>query len=348
MPGAPIRLGELASRLGRTVEGDAGFEVSGAAALDAAGPQDLGFVASPRFAEVLAGSSVGAVILPPDVDGGGRPTIRSPNPRLDFARAVRWILPEVRPPQGVHPTACVAPDAEIDPSASVGPGVAIGAGCRVGARSVLHANVTLYHDVAIGEDCSVHAGVVLREGTRVGDRVVLQPGAVIGGDGFGYAFNEERKLENFPHRGAVVIGDDAEIGANATIDRGALADTRIGSGAKIDNLVVIAHGCDIGDDVAIVAQSGVAGSVTIGPRCLLMAQTGVIDHVTLGADVFVGVRGGVHGDVPEGARLGGVFPAVELRLAERMNAALRRLPQVLVRLRAVERKVGLRPRRRKS
>jgi UDP-3-O-[3-hydroxymyristoyl] glucosamine N-acyltransferase len=214
-----MRLGELASRLGRPVEGDADFEVRGAAALESAGPADLCFVASARYAALLDKSGAGAAILPPDVERGSRPAIRSPRPRLDFARALRVLMPEPIAEPGVHPDASVAPDARIDPTASVGARAVVGARSQVGPRSVLHPNATLYEDVEIGADCRIHAGVVLREGTLLGDRVILQPGVMIGGDGFGYESGGERHFETVPQVGRVVIEDDVEIGASTTVDR---------------------------------------------------------------------------------------------------------------------------------
>jgi UDP-3-O-[3-hydroxymyristoyl] glucosamine N-acyltransferase len=338
--GAPIRLGEIAARLGRPVEGDADFEVSGVAALASAGRTDLSFVTSSQFAEHWGQSGAGAAILPPEVERGTRSAIRSPQPRLDFARAVRMIHPEPAAEPGVHPTASIAEDATIDPAASVGAQVAVGARSRVGPGSVLHANVTVYPDVVIGAECRIHAGVVLREGTEIGDRVILQPGATIGGDGFGYEFGEGRQLEKVPQIGRVVIEDDVEIGANTTIDRAALGDTRIRAGAKIDNLVMIAHGCEIGSDAAIIAQTGIAGGTKVGARAILMAQAGVNGHIEIGANAFIGPRGGITEDVPEGARMGGFVPAMEYRTAGRVMVALRKVPEMLRRLRALERRVG--------
>ncbi|UCE87039.1 MAG: UDP-3-O-(3-hydroxymyristoyl)glucosamine N-acyltransferase, partial [Deltaproteobacteria bacterium] len=321
MARAPIRLGEIAERLGRPIEGDAGFAVSGVAALDSAGPSDLCFVSSPRFAAQLEKSAAGAVILPPDLERGTRPAIRSPQPRLDFARAVRILHPEPVPPPGVHPSASLADGADVDPTASVGAHVALGARSRVGPRSVLYANVTVYDDVRIGADCRIHAGVVLREGTAIGDRVILQPGAAIGGDGFGYEFVEGRRLEKVPQIGRVVIEDDVEIGANTTVDRAALGETRIRRGAKIDNLVMIAHGCDIGSDATIIAQCGIAGGTKVGPNAIVMAQAGINGHIEIGAGAFVGPQAGVTEDLPPGARVGGFVPAMEYPGAARVMVA---------------------------
>ncbi len=336
-----IRLGDLAAELGRAVEGDADVWITGVAALEQAGPFDLAYARSERFAEALRASRAGALIAVPGLDAGGRPTLRSPNPGLDFARAARRIAPPGAAEPGVHPSACLDPTAWVDPSAALGPGCSVGARVRVGARSVLHARVTLYADVEIGADCQIHAGCVLREGTLLGARVVLQPGAVLGGDGFGYAMDEEGRLETLPRLGRVVVEDDVEIGANTTVDRGSLGETRIGKGAKIDNLVQVAHNVTIGENSVVVAQVGIAGSTSVGRGALLMAQAGIKDHVRIGERAFVGPKSGVRGDVADGERVMG-SPHRELRAFQRSWAALARLPSLLRRVRALEQRLGTR------
>ncbi len=340
----PIRLGELAARLGRSVEGDAGFLVRDVAALTDAGAEALAFVRSPRYAEAWARSGAGAGILPAGVDAASRPVIRSPRPDLDFARAVGWIAPPPAPAAGIHASAVVAEDARVDASACVGPGVVVGPRSRVGPRSVLHPGVILYEDVEVGADCTLHAGAVVREETQLGDRVVLQPGVVLGGDGFGYTFGEGGERVKIPQVGRVVVEDDVEIGANTTVDRATLGETRIGRGTKIDNLVMIAHNCRLGEDVIVVAQSGLAGSTTVGRRAMLMAQMGTAGQLEIGEGAFVGGRAGVHKDVAAGARIWG-WPQMEERAWHRSVAALARLPDALRRLRALERRLGVGARR---
>jgi UDP-3-O-[3-hydroxymyristoyl] glucosamine N-acyltransferase len=337
----PTALRELAARLGRELSGDGTRVVRGVAALESAGPDDLAFVRGPRYAEALAASRAGFAIAPPSVDTGERPAIRSPRPDFDFARAVALLYEPERPPAGVHPTAVVAPDAVVDASASVGPYVVVGPRCRVGARSVLHAHVVLYPEVRIGADCELHAGCVLREETELGDRVLVHPGAAIGADGFGYTFDERRRPIKIPQIGRVVIEDDAEIGALTAIDRATLGVTRIGRNAKIDDLCVVAHNCDVGADVILVGQSGLAGSTVVEDGAILMGQTGTTGHLRIGARAFLAGRTAVHKDVPPGARLFGA-PAMPERAWHRTMAALARLPDALRRLRAVERRLGIR------
>jgi UDP-3-O-[3-hydroxymyristoyl] glucosamine N-acyltransferase len=340
--GRPIRLGALAGQLGRALEGDPDFEVRGVASLESAGPGDLVFVRSARHAAAFHESRAGAAIVPPDLDAGGRAVIRSPQPSLDFARAVALVVPAVRPPAGVHPSAVVDASAEVDRSAAIGPLCVVGARSAVGARAVLHARVTLYPDVRVGADCILHAGVVLREGTELGLRVILQPGVVLGGDGFGYQGNERGSLEKVPQVGRVVVEDDVEIGANTTVDRATLDETRIGRGVKIDNLVQVGHNCRIGAGSVVVAQSGLAGSTVLGRNVVMMAQSGTAGQLQVGDGAFVAGRAGVTGDVEPGARVYG-FPPMEKGAWHRTMAALARLPAALRRLRAVERRLGIDP-----
>jgi UDP-3-O-[3-hydroxymyristoyl] glucosamine N-acyltransferase len=342
-----IRLADLAAELGREVEGDAEVWIDGVAPLRTAGPGDLSFVRGTQFAQQLAATRAGAVIAPLELDSGGRPTIRSPNPGLDFARAARRIAPQDRPPPGVHPAASIADGARVDPTASIGPACSVGPGCSVGPRSALIANVALYADVRVGADCTLHAGCVLREGTVIGDRVILHPGVVLGADGFGYVRDADGGYEKAPQLGRVVLADDVEVGANSSIDRGTLGDTSIGCGVKIDNLVQIGHNCELGENVIIVGQAGLAGSTVVERGAIIMAQAGTAGHLTIGEGAFVGPQSGVHKDVAAGVRVLG-SPQREERLFHRLMASLSRLPDLIQRVRAIEHRLGLRDRPRDS
>lgn len=335
---APVRLGDLAARLGRQVSGDPEICLMGVASLKSAVAGDLSFVRSPRYVEEMKRSKASALIIHESVECDTHAVIRSSNPALDFARAVQILLPGPRPAVGVHPQASVAASAAVHPTACVGAGARIGANCRIGAGTILHANVTLYDDVVIGENCLLHSGVIVRERSELGNRVILQPGVVVGGDGFGYTMNETGDFEKIPHVGRVVIEDDVEIGANSTIDRGALDETRIGRNVKIDNLVTVAHNCEIGEGSIIVAQSGLAGSTLVGKRVIMMAQAGAAGHLRIGDGAFLGVRTGVVRDVEPGARIWG-FPALDQGVWHRAMISLARLPEAMRRLRALEKRV---------
>jgi len=333
-----IRLGDLAETLGLSAEGDAELWIEGVAPLESAGPADLSFVRSSAYAESLASSRAGALVALRGLDVGGRPALRSDDPSRDFYRAARLLAPEPAPAPGVHPSAVVAEDAKIDPSASIGPGCSVGAGAVVGARSRLHAGVVLYPGARLGADCVLHARCVIAAASVLGDRVWLHPGVVVGGEGFGYVGARGGGLERAHHVGRVVIEDDVEIGANSTVDRGTLGDTLIGRGSKIDNLVQIGHNCRIGERVVIVAQAGIAGSTEVGDDAVILAQAGVAGHLRVGPRALVGPQCGVHKDVPAGARVLGSPQRVELRY-HREVAALGRLPDLLRRVRAIERRL---------
>lgn len=335
-----MRLRELAEKLGLELHGDGDVELRGAGPLDGAGPSDLAFVRSEVWAKLLGTTRAAAVIVPPGVAPGGLPALVSPNPGLDFARAVALLLPPLRPAAGIHTSASVDPTAEVDPTASVGPLCSVGAGAHIGPRSVLHAGVHVYPEVRIGADCTIHAGCVVRERSELGDRVSLQPGVSLGGDGFGYAIDASGRPQKIPQVGRVVVEDDVEIGANTTVDRATLGETRIRRGAKLDNLVMIAHNCDVGEESVIVAQAGVAGSTTLGRGTLMMAQAGIAGHVKIGERAFLAARAGVHRDVEAGARVYGA-PVMEERRWHRVMSALTRLPEALRRLRTVEKRLGI-------
>lgn len=337
----PTSLRELATALGREVEGDAGFRVGAVAALPDAGPADLAFVRSAAFGRVLAASRAGALIAPPGIDTDGRPTVRSPHPDLDFARALALLVEHETLAPGIDARAVVAPDAQIDPSAHVAALAVVGARARIGPRTVIHPHVVLYPRTKVGADCVLHAGCVVREDVEIGDRVVLHPGAVLGADGFGYALDEAGRPTKVPQLGRVVLEDDVEIGANATIDRATLGETRVRRNAKIDNLVVVSHNCDIGEDVLVAAQSGLAGSTRVGRGAILMGQTASAGHLTIGAASFLGARAALHKDLPAGSRVWGA-PALEERRWHKSMAVFARLPDLMRRLRVIERRLGLR------
>ncbi len=334
----PIRLAELASHLGRSVEGDADLEITGFASLGAAGPQDLVFVRDATHVAALARSAARAVVTTAAIDVSGRSAIRSDEPAHDFSQLISAFAPVARPAAGIAPGAYVATSARVDPSASIAAGASIGPDCTIGPRTVVAANVSLAAAVEIGGDCWIHAGVVVREQTRVGDRVVLQPGVVLGADGFGYVPDSEGRPRAMAQRGCVVIEDDVEIGANTTVDRATLDETRIRRGAKIDNQVQIAHNCDIGENALIVAQTGLSGGTVVGRGAIVMAGVGTTGHLRIGAGAFIAARAGLHHDVPDGARMYGA-PAVEERGWHRTVAALRRLPELVKRVRRLERRL---------
>jgi UDP-3-O-[3-hydroxymyristoyl] glucosamine N-acyltransferase len=250
---------------------------------------------------------------------------------------LRLFHPEPPEAPGIHATAAVGEGARVDPTASVGPHAVIEAGAVIGARSRVGALSFVGAGVVIGEDVVLYPRVVVRDGVRVGHRVIVHPGAVLGADGFGYAFDgaAHRKI---PQVGGLRVGDDVEIGANATIDRGTLGDTVIGRGSKIDNLVQVGHNCQVGEHVILVAQVGVSGSCRIGSRAVLAGQVGIVDHVTVGEGAILTAQSGVAGDVPAGEVWSGSpsRPSMETR---RIWAAESMLPDLIRKVRALEKRV---------
>jgi len=338
----PALLSELAAGLGRVVDidGEGDPRIEGVASLDHAGPGDLAHIRTRVHLEAARSCRASAFVAPAGLDVDARPIVRAERPDLDFARLVSRLMgPPPAPLEGPHGAPLVAADASVAADARLGPGCVVSARARVGSRTLLHPGVVVYPDVEIGDDCTLHAGVVLREGTRMGDRVVVHPGAVLGGDGFGYTGDEAGELFKIPQVGIVVIEDDVEIGAGTTIDRATLDETRVRRGARIDNLVQVAHNCDVGEGAILAAQVGHSGSVRIGARAVLMGQVGVADHIEIGAGAFAAARSGIMRDVPAGARVYGA-PALEEKAWHRVTASLTRLPEALRRLRRLERRAS--------
>lgn len=339
-----VRLAELAAFLAAPLDGSGAagpfgeVEISGFASVMRASADELVFVRDESIAALLGQSNARAVIAPVGIDVGGRPVLRSAQPARDFSRLIDEFAPRWRPAQGIAAGAHVDDTAQIDPTASVESGARIGPGCRIGARTVISSNVTLVSNVEVGEDGWIHPGAVLREDTSVGDRVVLQPGVVLGGDGFGYLPDAEGRPVGMAQRGRVVLEDDVEIGAHTTVDRATLDETRIRRGAKIDNHVQIAHNCDIGEDVLIIAQTGLSGGTIVGNRAILMGRCATTGHLRIGEGAFLAANTGVHHDVPAGARMFGA-PAMEERGWHRTVAALKRLPELVKRVRRLERRL---------
>lgn len=334
----PVKLAEIATLLEAQIEGDAGIEVDELAPLDGAGPRSLSFLSNPKYLPQLAGTKAAAVILGPDVEGPGCAVLRVPDAYLAFAKALEVFDRPVELLPGIDPRAHVASSAQIGEGARIAPGVHVGRRVRIGARATIHPGVVLYPDVTIGDDFTAHANVVIRERVRIGDRVTLAAGVAVGGEGFGYIPLPGGGVQNIRQIGTVEIEDDVEIGANTTIDRAAIGVTRIEAGAKIDNLVMIAHGCRIGPEALIAAQTGLAGSTTIGARAQLGGQVGSAGHLTIGDDARVAAQSGVPGDVAAGTTIGG-YPAMEVGLWRRVSAAVHKLPELLRRVRRLEKAI---------
>jgi UDP-3-O-[3-hydroxymyristoyl] glucosamine N-acyltransferase len=317
-----MRLAEIAERLAAPLEGP-DLEIVGVASLESAGPEQLSFLSRPALLGLAQASRAGCILVPRDlVDPSKRSVIRVDDPRLAFAKVLRWLDPRPRPPAGIDPTAIVHPTARIGANVHVGPYCVIGAGSAVGDDSVLHARVTVYDGVMIGRRVIVHAGVVL------------------GADGFGFAATESHH-EKVLQVGGVDIGDDVEIGANSTVDRAALGTTRIGTGTKLDNLVHVAHNCVIGSHVVIAAQTGIAGGAIVGDWAVIGGQVGIGDQAKIGARAIIGaasaIPSGKH--IPPGETVWGV-PARPLHRYLKRLASLGHVEDMRRELRDLRERVG--------
>ena len=331
-----MTLGELARRLECPIEGDAAIEIRRVATIEDAGPGDLTFLANPRYAPKLATTKASAVIMNGDSAPAPCAVIRSTAPYLTFARAAGILSPPAsRPATGIDRLASVAPGATIDPTVSVGAFAVIGAGVTIGARTIIHPHVVIGEGTTIGADCIVHSRVSIRERCTIGARVVIQDGAVIGSDGFGFATRADGTHEKIPQTGPVIIEDDVEIGANTTIDRPAVGETRIKSGTKIDNLVQIAHGVVVGKNSFLAAQTGIAGSTVVGDSVMFGGQVGISGHLEIGDRVMLAAKTGVTGDIDAGSYMSG-YPMMETHAWRRAHAALRKLPEMRKQLLALE------------
>jgi UDP-3-O-[3-hydroxymyristoyl] glucosamine N-acyltransferase len=330
-----IPLSELAGAIGARLEGDPTFEVSGIAPLERAGPGDLSFLANPRYEAAALASAAGALVTGRDFPADGRNILRCENPYLGFARAVAMLSPDPPVVAGIHPTAIVDPSASIPASTAVGPLAVVGSGVELGEEVVIGAGSHVEDGVRIGAGTRLFPRVTVHRGTRLGERCLVQSGCVLGSDGFGYATDADGVHHRVPQRGGLTIGNDVDLGANVTIDRGSAGDTVIGDGCKIDNLVHIAHNVRIGRNAMIVAQVGIAGSTVIGDRAVLGGQAGIIGHARIGDRARVGAQSGVIGDVPAGMEVSG-YPARPHRDQMRVHALVARLPELFQRLKRLE------------
>ncbi|MFQ5498495.1 MAG: UDP-3-O-(3-hydroxymyristoyl)glucosamine N-acyltransferase [Candidatus Zixiibacteriota bacterium] len=328
-------IAQLAECTGATVDGDGSKKIESAAPIQSAGNKDVSFVANAKYQKYLSSTAAGAVVAAPDVDGHGRTILRHDNPYLTFATIIDLLYPDPKPDQGQKDvSAVIDPTARIDDTASIGPLCYLATGASIGKRSIIEAGTHIGPGVTIGDDCLLHPGVQILRETRIGNRVIVHAGTVIGSDGFGYA-KSETGLKKIKQIGWVEIDDDVEIGANCTIDRGALGPTKIGRGTKIDNLVQIAHNVEIGEHSVIIAQVGISGSTRIGNRVVLAGQAGLVGHIEISDDVIVAAKAGISKSVPAGKTMLGV-PAREIMEQKRIEASLHRLPELVKRVKELE------------
>ena len=330
-----MKLRDLAARLECRLEGDGDLEITGVAGIQDAGPGELTFLANPKYQSTLATTRAGAVVLRDDNPAAPCAMLRTRDPYLAFARAVGLFAPAWRPAAGVHPLTAVSATAVLGSEVSIGAFVAIGDAAVIGDRTVVFPNVTIGPGARIGSDCVVHSNVAIRERVTIGDRVILQNGVVIGGDGYGFVRRGDGTHEKIPQVATVVIEDDVELGANTTVDRPAVGETRIKTGAKIDNLVQVGHGVSIGRNVLMAAQVGIAGSTDIGDDVMFGGQVGVGGHLTIGKGTVAVGQSGITNSVSPGSMIAG-YPAIDSREWRRSSVIFRRLPELKKRIEELE------------
>ena len=318
--------------------GEEDVEIVRVAGIDEAGPGDLTFVANRKYVSHIKNTRASAIILGEDIPPVGIPSLRTEDPYLAFARALEIFFIPPAPAKGIHPTAVVAKDAEIGSGVCIGAYAVIGSRCKIGADSVLHPHVVLYPDVTLGDRCVLHSFVVVRELCRIGNRVILQNGVVIGSDGFGFAPTKEGTFYKICQTGRVVIEDDVEVGANTTIDRAAVGDTVIHTGAKLDNLVQIGHGAEVGEHSVLAAQVGLAGSTRLGRGVWVGGQAGFAGHLEVGDKAIITAQSGTSHDIAPGAVVSG-SPAFENAAWLRSVAAFSKLPDLVRRVRELEKEI---------
>jgi UDP-3-O-[3-hydroxymyristoyl] glucosamine N-acyltransferase len=330
-------LKELADHLGGTVIGDENALISGIASLDDAREGQITFLANPKYAAKVATTRAAAVVLPPGGERHGRNVIEVKNPYLAFAKLLTLFYVRRPKAMGVMAGAFLGRNVAMGEEVTICPGAYVADGVKLGSGVFIHPGVVLYEGVEVGDDVTIHANVTVRERCRIGSRVIIHSGAVIGSDGFGYA-PDGKGWYKIPQIGIVVIEDDVEIGANTAIDRAALEVTLIRRGTKIDNLVQIAHNCQIGENCMIVSQVGISGSAKLGEHVTLGGQVGVAGHLEIGAFTMVGAKSGVPGNLPANGVFSGI-PTMPHREWLRSMGTIPKLPDLRKAFNTLEKRV---------
>ena len=337
-----MKLGELASRVECTLEGAADLEITGVAGMDEASPSEITFLSNPKYRRKLRTTRAAAIIVDKQVQAPDRALLRSENPYLAYARAVEIFHPPHRPPAGIHPMAVIAPGVKLGRNPSIGPYVVIEEGAEIGNDCVLRSFVMIYRGAKIGDRFLAHSHAVVRENVRIGNDVILQNGAVIGGDGFGFAKQADGSYYKIVQAGTTVIEDNVEVQVNSCIDRATTGETRLRRGVKVDNLVQVAHACEVGENTLLCGQAGLAGSTKLGRNVVLAGQVGVAGHLTIGDNVIATAQTGIPADVEPGKVISG-YPGIENALWLKCAAVYSRLPELYAeirKLRAALQKAG--------
>ncbi|UCH77403.1 MAG: UDP-3-O-(3-hydroxymyristoyl)glucosamine N-acyltransferase [Candidatus Coatesbacteria bacterium] len=329
---------ELAAAVGGEVAGEGGTVIRGVNGITEAAPDEVTFVANPKYRAALKSTRAGAVVVVPDTEAPSLTLIKVANPYAAFARLLGMFAPPAEVPEGISELACIHETARLGAEVAVGPFATIREGAAVGDRTTLGAGTYVGRDTVVGADCLIYPLVTIRERVTVGDRCIVHSGTVIGSDGFGFA-TEGKVHHKIPQIGVVVIEDDVEIGANCTIDRATMGETRLGRGAKLDNLIQIAHNVKIGAGTLIAAQTGIAGSTVLGEFCVLGGQVGIVPHITIGNGAILAAQSGITKSLRDGATVFG-RPARPLAEVKRREGRVALLEKYFERVKALEKEVA--------
>jgi UDP-3-O-[3-hydroxymyristoyl] glucosamine N-acyltransferase len=339
-----MKLSEVARRLECRLEGSPDLQIRGVAGIEHAEPGHITFLANRKYFALLKSTRASAVLINEGAaierEAGLPPlaALRSANPYLAFAHAIDLFYNPPHYTPGIHPSAIIAKTAKVGEGSHIGPYCYIDEEAELGRNAVLHSFVNIYRGAKIGDDFFAHAHAVVREFCRIGNRVTLQNGVVIGGDGFGFAGRPDGAWHKMTQSGPAILEDDVEVQANACVDRATVGETRIGRGAKLDDLVLVGHASQVGSDTLLCGQVGLAGSTRVGNNCILAGQVGTAGHLSIGDGTILTAQSGVPSDVPPRAMYSG-YPAVDNRQWLKMMAALHRLPDLQKRVRDLEAEV---------
>ena len=334
-----MKLSEIAQRIDCRMDSARDVEIVRVAGIEEAGPGDLTFISNRKYIRYLKTTRAAAIILDKDIPPVAIPSLRTEDPYLAFAHALEIFHVPLRQNPGIHPDAVIHENVQMGADASIGAYVVIGEGCRIGSRVTLFPNVILYPGVRIGNDVVIHSGVTVREFCSVGNRVILQNGVVVGSDGLGFAPTKDGGFYKIVQTGTVTIEDDVEIGANTTVDRAAVGDTVIRRGAKLDNLVQIGHGSQVGENSVLAAQAGLAGSTRLGRGVWVGGQVGFAGHLTVGDNAVITAQSGTSHDIPANAVVSG-SPAFDNKTWLRSVALFPKLSALSRKISALEKEVA--------
>ena len=334
-----LSLGQIAERLGCELVGNPDIRITGVATLDNAQPSEISFLTNAKYTPKAKTTRAAAILTSEPIADATAAILLSANPYHDFARALSFFYQPPLPSPGIHAAASIHPTAAIGPNAAIGPFAVIGQDVVIGANAVIHPHVVIYQGVRIGHDFTAHSHAAIREFTIIGNRVTLQNGVVLGGDGFGFAKRADGRYDKIVQSGVTVIEDDVEVQSLTSIDRATLGETRVKRGAKIDSLVQIGHACTVGEDNILCGQTGLAGSTVLEKNVMMAGQAGSSGHLTIHKNAIVWAQAGLVGDVAENTVVAG-SPAFHNRDWLRFSAALPKLPDLVKTVRLLERRLA--------